>query len=533
MSGYDQVSSGSMRNYLNKKYNGLLDCILVAEELMSGVHDTNSEVPRLDKSSAKNEKMTNKELIQKIAGSLVNASIEKLRLPREEMVAETELNLPNNYHNDELNNYLNHMDQLQNVNINKPVNEVGEPFLAIFLDKLITRLVPEKLPEREHLLLTEEIGKTIENVKIQTISVATLASNINKLSSKMENVFEFQDSLIRVIRWKKPSKMVTSLIIFTIICYNPMYLILFPLLYLVFSIIVPKYTKKYNLRSVQFHNRKHYGKSLFNTLLENKTSINSFSSYNADNYNQKIMEGNSETSQNNNNQDITHGMQVVINLRDFQNLTTSQLKLIDAISKFVNETAAFKDERTSTILAINLLALIIVLRSVSGAMNWSLTLSATAWIAAIVIHPKMMPRVKRLVRKVDEIKTNKNNKQQDDKYDIILDQQPEARFVEIFEIYREGLIPTTWKFFLYSSSLFDLNDEYRKAQKPPPGVKEINQVLPPENWVFDENSNWELDKDIGSWSQERELNLTVDNDFLVDTTFKRRRLTRRVLRYFS
>lgn len=502
-----------MKEYFRLKYIELLDSMLNAEELLAAFKDidsANDETSMVDddieENSNSNKSVWNKELLTKMASSLVNVSLTKLKNQQQQQPGEDD--------DDDADADFLAMEELQHYIDKTAINlkSAGEkPFVALFLDKLISRLVPEPLPAREHIL---------PDVVDQQISVALLASNVHKLSEKMENVFEFQDTIVRVLTWRQPSQMILILLLFTKICYNPMYLILLPLLYLSLGVIVKQYNTKYSegTHSRQSHRGK-IGKSLFNDLFKNDPSYNT--------------NGNDS---NTTPQEITHGMQVVLNLRDFQNLTTSQLHMMDTFSHFLNETAAFKDERTTTLLVVGLLFSCIAFKALSPFINWSLLCSGTMWIGAIMTHPKLLPRLKQLCSSHSQVKQKQKQEESSTsvmKYDVILDQQPSARYVEIFEIYRQGLIPTTWKFFIYSTSLFNLTDEYRRAQTPPPGVKDLSQVHAPDQWLFDPNSKWEIDNNIGDWASDRNLDLSLDKEFLVDSAFKRRRLTRRVLKKLS
>ncbi|SMN20766.1 similar to Saccharomyces cerevisiae YHR150W PEX28 Peroxisomal integral membrane peroxin, involved in the regulation of peroxisomal size, number and distribution [Maudiozyma saulgeensis] len=501
-----------MKEYFRLKYIELLDSMLNAEELLAAFNDidsTNEEISMVEENeSASNKSVWNKELLTKMASSLVNVSLTKLKNKQQQLDGK-------NKDGDDTKTDFVAMEELQKyidkTTDMKPTVEDEEPFLALFLDKLISRLVPEPLPAREHIL---------PDVVDQEVSVAILASNVHKLSERMENVFEFQDTMVRILTWRQPSTMIIILLILTKICYNPMYLILLPLLYLSLGIIIKQYNLKYfdGTHSRQSHREK-IGKSLINDLFKHEPS-----SYTT---------ATTTNSLNTTPQEITHGMQVVLNLRDFQNLTTSQLHMMDSLSSFLNETAAFKDERITTLLLVGLLLSCIAFKCLSPFINWSLLCSCTLWLTAIITHPKLLPRLKQLhwfqSHDKQEISTTTLTTSTI-KYDVILDQPPSIRYVEIFEIYRQGLIPTTWKFFIYSKSLFNPTDEYRRAQTPPPGVKDLSQVQAPDQWLFDPNSEWEIDYNIHDWASDRNLDLSVDNEFLIDSTFKRRRLTRRVIK---
>ena len=508
-----------MRQYIKDKRDALLDSMLIAEAQLSGLNG-----PHKNENKEGEKSFASKELLQKIAGSLVNASIERMRSPS------TDIHTSDPLAAAELARYL---DKARTEAGNAMMNTVGsveEPFIALFLDKLISRLVPERLPEREHLQLTdagEDAGQGAN--PINTISVTTLASNLGQLSERMDSVFELQDSVVRVLAWKRPATMIVSLLVFTKICYNPMYMALFPILFIVFGTCLPHYNRKHTYERRFGHTSGGVGRSLFNDLFanrpHNKISTRNYSG------NSASSTGAEENDDENGN--ITHGMKVVMNLRDLQNLTTSQLKAVDAISKFLNETAAFTDERKTTWLVLGMLFSFVLLRSICTFINWSLVFSSTAWIGAIAIHPKVNALIK-TIKKKERSQQNDNPEplnEPQNHYDVILDQPPQTGEVEIFEIFREGIVPTTWTFFLFSTCLFDLTDESRRAQKPPPGVKSLDEVDPPEGWVFDRNNDWEVSHDVTTWVNDRNLDLQVEDEFMIDTVFKRRRLTRRVLKH--
>lgn len=113
---------------------------------------------------------------------------------------------------------------------------------------------------------------------------------------------------------------------------------------------------------------------------------------------------------------------------------------------------------------------------------------------------------------------------------MIFDEQPETKFIEIFEIYKKVLLPNDWKFFRYSNRIFDPQDPYRRAQQFPPGVDSLADVIPPTGWSFDPNFEWKIDNDVDRWVVERGLNLPITGEFLFDPMFKRRRLIHRVIK---
>ena len=83
---------------------------------------------------------------------------------------------------------------------------------------------------------------------------------------------------------------------------------------------------------------------------------------------------------------------------------------------------------------------------------------------------------------------------------------------------------------MFSSTDFGLNDTFRKAQRQPPGVDSARAVEAPQGWIFDPNSKWEIDYDVKSWWESDLEGYVTNGEYLVDHAFRRRRLTRRVIR---
>ncbi|CCF58363.1 hypothetical protein KAFR_0E02100 [Kazachstania africana CBS 2517] len=491
MSTVRSKKASFIRSYLVKKYDRLLDSILVAEEAISSSSSSESNG---------DSGITQKELIQKIAGSLVNASIEKFRLEKDDIDT-----LSTDYDMDSDSSLKEPASEvIRDIN-----NEVKEHFVDLFVDKLISRIISEKLPEREHISLDQHE---------KALTATLLANNMKTMTSKLGHMMKFQDSVIRLITWRNPTGTLLSLSLFTFICYYPLLLMILPLILITFGIMVPKYLEKYPIREVYSITRKSYGSPLLLRLL----SVTSPDEKDASLQRDKSAEF----------RDIGSSALVVVNLRDFQNMTSSLIELSEVNAKLVNETLGFEDERHTTVIFLLCIASALLLNLTSPFVNWSLTLSLSTWLFFIMHHPQIGPRLDKFIIKIRRLTSNKFIGEVIKKFDIILDEKPQINSVEVFEIYRQGIVPGVWKFFLYSSNCFDPSDEFRRAKHAPPGVKDLEDVKPPESWLFDPNSEWEIDYNVEKWSYENGLDpvLTIEDEYLCDTMFKRRRLTRRVLK---
>lgn len=131
-------------------------------------------------------------------------------------------------------------------------------------------------------------------------------------------------------------------------------------------------------------------------------------------------------------------------------MTTGTVHLMDAIDKFKYGTAAFVDEYKSTSVFFTLLGSVILLVLLSRFITWSLTISLSAWIGLLSIHPKVHPYVKSAKNIMKKPKMKPENSPQDvavvmednisgEDYNrnIILDEPPDVKYVEVYEIYKE------------------------------------------------------------------------------------------------
>lgn len=538
----DEKDKGIVRKFLEHKYDQLLNSILnVTEEqvvlksklVKSGILEDqidrkqrnrststcdpliDTEIEGLDyfidqQTEVANPTINNKELIYHAISTFINASIDKIRMDR--MTKSSSSSLAKQAKNDASIDTI-----LEN-----------DTFLDIFMEMLLSRVITDKLPEREHLTEKEESCK---EKRAQLVSPSILASNLGKMSKQLNGIFEFQDSFIRLLTWKTPSYTILTLLIISLILFQPLYLILLPLLYIAYGLITPSYSEKHNLRNFNYHLKKQYGKSLLETISSGGKPVTSISKPLIDQVNDPTEDLNLTDWE-----DSDSGLKFITNIRDFQNMTTNLLNFTNSISKFIHETASFKDERRTTILFLKCIMSYILFKVFSPWVNWPLVFSCLIWLLFMSLNPKWRPKVKYIVRMIQQTYfTKKNNArtkgQKDEIGKIVIDTTPQIKEIEVFEIYRKGLIPGEWKFFLYSNNVFDYNDRYRRAQKPPPGVKNLDELYPPKPWKFDSNSTWNIDNNVQEWAYCRGLlNLEIDEEFLCDNMFKRRRLTRKVLK---
>lgn len=534
-----------MKLYLAKKYDKMLDSVLAAEMTLSG---TESKTRELEAESTQN----NRKIIKQIAGSLVHASVEKLRPSLPDNVEDTqgyELDSALSWHRQGTAETKSSDDSISAGLIGAVKRETSSAlsksegyFMDVFLQNLITRFVDERIPERERLIeLDDQEGLKKE----PPVSPSILAGNMKKLAGKFESIFEIQDSLIRILAWRNPSQTILVMICLTTILLYPISIIFGALVFFTCNVILSGYARRHPFRESYYPIRKRYGRSLINEclggpskkkgrlLLAPKSKVS-----------QKLdqagpeMEMMGDKFEEEELLELTSGMKLVIQLRDVQNITTGVVKLSDTAEKFLKLSGGFVDEKISTLFFYQSILALFALKLVLPQINWILMTVGAVWLIMFAMHPRIRPHTMDLIcfiKKMvisDAMRRSDNHTRFDGEFPLsfIMDEAPETKLVEVFEIHQFDSLKNLWKFYKFSKQVFDPSDKYRKAKTTPPGSHSLADINPPHGWIFDENFAWEIDYEVEKWTLERGIELPTENEFLCDPQFKRRRLVRKVLR---
>ncbi|QEU61554.1 Pex28 [Kluyveromyces lactis] len=534
--GHDakRVSKRSLLgNYLVRKYENVFASI-------------DNAVPPGDREKL----LSNKDLVQGIATSLFDATWERFKTMREDDTKtidddfqeyinnETDLESNDSFWKDE--NFRQEYEirsasseeEREKPNFKKSlrkqakdtVEETREHFIDMVIDRLILSILPDELPEREQF--SQRVAEPGRRHS-QTVSVTIMNKNVRALTSRLGAIFELQDILIRLLTWRNPSGTLLALIVFTQICFNPMLLVILPILYLMFGLMIPGYLHRHPLHRGIYLSKRSYGKSLIKSITTggNTSKLQLHDSIHEFNYEDIDISDLRKANT------VRQSMEFVVNLRDLQNLMSTLVSVIDKIEKFMYGTAGFKNEQYSTVVFLSCFLVLFSLWIITPFINWGLMASLLAWSIMTIIHPRVRPAVFGLLKK-EQLDKGKEALKRTERYDILLDEPVETRWVEVFEIQIQGITEQEWSPYMYSTQVFDKSDPYRKSQKPPPGARSMDDLKPPPTWTFDSNSEWTTDTNVEQWATERGLEVArIEGDYLVDDQFKRKRLIRKVIRY--
>ncbi|EGW31587.1 uncharacterized protein SPAPADRAFT_154964 [Spathaspora passalidarum NRRL Y-27907] len=441
-----------------------------------------------------------------------------------------------------------------------------QPKSKHFADRLIEKLIqtslPENVPDRD------KYEARLKESKQPGMSIAILTSNMRKLLVKMSIFFHVYYGGIHVLTWKRPAKTLSVLVLYTAVCIWPHLVLVYPLIFVLFGVFIPGYVHRHPMRRPDLIKVKRRGQSLWNyffdtdeiSVLEefmdeqeyfNESPATPDSDELSDEMSvvTEITTPDDETIETRKSQ-----LDIVMNLRDLQGLTTDLLVGIEKGEQFYSDIGGFKDERLSTFIFYGTVLATGIVMFLGQFIPWRLIFIQSGWAVMLLLHPKakkLLVNAQKLQKPKDEVKTEVEPAVKEDKpfdrNDIIVDDSPEVRMVEVFELQMKSILKSEWKFYRYTNTLYDKSNKSRVAGKRPRGVDDLSKVLPPHDWKFDFGlvNKWKVDEEPVKFLTERSYDIklfklkndewiyddmeNVEQDIVYE--FRRRRLSRDCFRY--
>lgn len=452
----------------------------------------------------------------------------------------------------------------------------GHHFVDLFLEKMIRVSLPMDEPE---LVALEAKLRDPDRATQPRLSIKILASNFKTLSSKMSLFFEAQYALVHIITWRKPYKTLTFLVLYTSICLWPHLVLAYPLVFVLFGIIVPGYIHRHPMGTPELIKVKKRGQSLWDFFNESddhsivddvistdapevapvsSVSLEGLAAYVIPGDASEEVDVNEKVQKKAKTRYVKSQVTLLMNMRDLQNLTTDLLKSLGAAEEFWFETAGFKDERLLTFIFYGVAAATSIVLFLGRFIPWRLIFIQSGWVSIILCHPKSkkflvaLQKNKKPPKKKIETPEEAADRmgKKFDREDIIVDDAAEIRVVEVYELQTKNVLKNEWKHYLYTSTLFDQADPLRAAGKRPAhGVGHLSKVLPPPDWKFDLGyaNNWGIDTSPEAFLREMSVDTSHlrisegEDDWIYDKEetdggdgiyeFRRRRLVRDCFRY--
>ncbi|KAK0719562.1 integral peroxisomal membrane peroxin-domain-containing protein [Lasiosphaeris hirsuta] len=329
-------------------------------------------------------------------------------------------------------------------------------------------------------------------------TVTAMSNNFRRFNARIGVVFQFQAKALRVLSWRRPSHTLSLLAVYTFICLDPYLLCALPLALALFGILVPSFVARHPAPVAEPDRVRNLGYSPRGPPLAPARTVKPVKELSRDFFR---------------------------NMGDLQNVMEDFSVAHDKIIALVVPKTNFSDEALSSAIFVLLSAGCALMTIAAHLLPWRFLALAAGWAGICSGHPAVgrlltQTKTQYLSTGTD---TDKALTTAEDAFnswvrsDIILDEAPETREVEIFELQRlvGGDSPTTtsttttstttsgeWEAWLFSPSPYDPLSAPRIAGQRPRGTRFFEDVLPPEGWQWSEKK-WALDLWSREWVEER------------------------------
>ncbi|EEP75396.1 conserved hypothetical protein [Uncinocarpus reesii 1704] len=370
-------------------------------------------------------------------------------------------------------------------------------------DRLFSRLLQQVIPAEDG----DEEDDTLDARRHQPppFSLPTMTSNFRRFNARIGIVFQFQNKLVKLFGWRKPTQTWSFLFVYSFICLDPYLLLISPFVILLFFIMIPAFLARHppppptTTTSSTTPYYSYEGPALAPA---------------------KTIKPVPETSK-----DFFH------NMRDLQNSMADFSVLHDTAVAVISPATNFSNETFSSMLFLLSIVLAVSLFLTAHLLPWRFIFLIGGNMAILSSHPRTGAVLNIFQPREDQAKEDtQREKEKNLKSNIVafgiqipttfsgvlerleslvalsLDSYPEEREVEIFELQHRTFSPfsgtSEWESFVFTSSPYDPLCPSRIAGDRPKGTRFFEDVRPPRGWAW-KGKKWELDLECREWVMER------------------------------
>ncbi|GAB1313879.1 Peroxisome size and maintenance regulator [Madurella fahalii] len=403
---------------------------------------------------------------------------------------------------------------------------------ASLQDKLLEKLLSQVIPADDGHGQVPDL--TADDMPTYTerpgFSVALMSNNFRRFNARIGVVFKFQARVFRLLSWRRPTHTLSFLAVYTFVCLDPYLLLALPLAIALFGILVPSFIARHPAPSSDSDRVRNLGYSPRGPPLAPARTVKPAKELSRDFFR---------------------------NMGDLQNVMEDFSVAHDKVVTLVLPKTNFSDEALSSALFALLFAACVVMMIAGHLLPLRFLVLVGGWAAIWSGHPTVARWINQAKRQYTEEKTDEpdptnngisisissnnnnnnngnsssnnhpNHQQQQQQQqqqqtqkpkrqlwdptaafdawvrsDILLDDAPETREVEIFELQRLGTTSGEWEAWLFSPSPYDPLSAPRLAGERPRGTRFFEDVLPPDGWEWSEKK-WALDLWSREWVEER------------------------------
>ncbi|KAK3685791.1 integral peroxisomal membrane peroxin-domain-containing protein [Podospora appendiculata] len=312
-------------------------------------------------------------------------------------------------------------------------------------------------------------------------TVGAMSNNFRRFNARIGVVFTFQTRLLRLLSWRRPTHTLSLLAVYTFVCLDPYLLCILPLAVALLGILVPSFVARHPAPlSDSEHRVRNLGYSPRGPPLAPARVVKPAKELSRDFFR---------------------------NMGDLQNCMEDFSVAHDKIIALVVPKTNFSDEALSSAIFVLLFAACAVMSIAAHLLPWRFLALVAGWAAICSGHPAVARMIAESRRQYIDSPAGPAGATQRafDAWvtsDIILDEAPETREVEIFELQRLDDANGEWDAWLFSPSPYDPLSAARISGDRPRGTRFFEDVLPPEGWEWS-GKKWALDLWSREWVEER------------------------------
>lgn len=362
------------------------------------------------------------------------------------------------------------------------LEEYGSPEVRQSLqDRFFSGVMSQIIPPEE-VSETEDDGRADKKPDVRSrqyvdrpgFSIPAMSNNFRRFNARVGVLFALQNRLIHLFTWRHPTATMSFLGVYTLLCLNPHLLPVVPLVGVLFWIMIPSFLARHPAST----NDPRMEPSFRGPPVAPPSRVKPAPEMSKDFFR---------------------------NMRDLQNSMEDFSRVHDAANEQITPYTNFSDEGMSSLLFVSLFSLCCVAFFAADMVPWKLVLLVAGWAAVISGHPE--------AQKIMESSSNASQMRHHATgiqewlrsliaVDIVLDDPPQVRQVEIFELQKYHIYSDTWEAWLFSPSPYDPLSPARISGTRAKGTQFFEDVQPPTGWIW-KDKKWGLDFLSREWVEQR------------------------------
>lgn len=311
-------------------------------------------------------------------------------------------------------------------------------------------------------------------VERPNFSLGVMNANFRRFNARIGIVFVMQNRIIYLLTWRRPVATFSFLSVWSLLCLEPHLLPLVPFVGLLFSIMTPSFLARHPIPANDPRIEPRFG----GPAIAPASRVKPAPEFSKDFFR---------------------------NMRDLQNSMEDFSRLHDAANDLITPYTNFSDEKVSSELYAAFFVVSFIGLVGSQLVPWRFIFLIAGWAGTLLCHPNtqaLLLSSRTISQVLAQIKSAQTALRSYAESDILLDEPPQRRQVEIFELQKYHPDSDSWEGWLFSASPFDPLSPARIAGARAKGTQFFEDVQAPNGWIW-KDKKWIFDLASREWVEQR------------------------------